>query len=255
MALVVPHDAAGAGGGAAGTRAGWHWPLRGAVVGAFHVTPRTPFARGQRRGIDVSAAPGAVVRAACPGRVTFAGPLPRRGLAVSVRCGALVATYLGLGGLRVRAGARVGRGRRLGTLGSRGRLRLGARRATDRRGYVDPLTLLADPNPAAPPARARRPAPARTHRSRPRCRRSSRRRRRGARPPRRSAGCRGPPTRRSPSSPPRCPSAASSTAAADAPRRPRPPRPPPARDERGGQGAVRARKRLRIGLRRSRSRT
>jgi Peptidase family M23 len=167
MALVVPHGAAGAGGGAggapaAGTRAGWHWPLRGAVVGAFHVTPRTPFARGQRRGIDVSAAPGAVVRAACPGRVTFAGPLPRQGLAVSVRCGGLVATYLGLGGLRVRAGARVGRGQRLGTLGSRGRLRLGARRAAERRGYVDPLTLLADPAPAAPPALG--PAPrARSH--------------------------------------------------------------------------------------------
>jgi hypothetical protein len=156
MALVVPHGAAGAGGGAGGgtaarTRAAWHWPLRGALVGAFRVTPRTPFARGQRRGIDVSAAPGAVVRAACQGRVTFAGPLPRRGLAVSVRCGALVATYLGLGGLHVREGARVGRGQRLGALGPRGRLRLGARRAAERRGYVDPLTLLADPDPAAPP--------------------------------------------------------------------------------------------------------
>jgi murein DD-endopeptidase MepM/ murein hydrolase activator NlpD len=156
MALVVPHGAGGAVGaggvgGAAGTRADWHWPLRGAVVGAFHLTPRAPFARGQRRGIDVSAAPGAVVRAACPGRVTFAGPLPRRGLAVSVRCGALVATYLGLGGLRVRKDARVGRGKLLGVLGSRGRLRLGARRAAEPRGYADPLTLLVDPDPAAPP--------------------------------------------------------------------------------------------------------
>jgi hypothetical protein len=165
LALVVPHGAAGAGGGpAAGTRAGWHWPLRGAVVGAFHVTPRIAFARGQRRGIDVSAAPAAVVRAACPGRVTFAGPLPRRGVAVSVRCGGLVATYLGLGGLRVREGARVGRGQPLGTLGSGGRLRLGARRAADRRGYVDPLTLLADPGPAAPPGLG--PAP-RAPRARP----------------------------------------------------------------------------------------
>jgi hypothetical protein len=158
MALVVPHGAGGASGAggvasAAGTADAhhWHWPLRGAVVGAFHVTPRAPFARGQRRGIDVSAAPGAVVRAACPGRVTFAGPLPRRGLAVSVRCGALVATYLGLGGLRVHEGARVGRGQPLGVLGSRGRLRLGARRAAKRRGYVDPLALLADPDPAARP--------------------------------------------------------------------------------------------------------
>lgn len=168
LAMVLPRGAVGAG-GVAGTAATadahhWHWPLRGAVVGAFHVTPRAPFARGQRRGIDVSAAPGAAVRAACPGRVTFAGPLPLRGLAVSVRCGALVATYLGLGGLRVRKGARVGRGQRLGVLGARGRLRLGARRAAERRGYVDPLALLAEPDPAAPPRLGPAPrAPRRSH--------------------------------------------------------------------------------------------
>jgi murein DD-endopeptidase MepM/ murein hydrolase activator NlpD len=160
MALVMPGGVAGA--------AGWRWPLRGPVVGAFHVSPDAPFARGQRRGIDVSAASGAVVRAACPGRVTFAGPLPRRGLGVSVRCGALVATYLGLGRLAVRAGLRVGRGTDLGALGSTGRLRLGARRAGDRRGYLDPLTLLAAAHPAPPrlgPAphalRQRPPRPAR----------------------------------------------------------------------------------------------
>ena len=159
MALVMPHGAAGA---------GWRWPLRGPVVGAFHVSPGAPFARGQRRGIDVSAPAGALVRAACPGRVTFAGPLPRRGLAVSVRCGALVATYLGLGRLAVRAGSRVGRGEGLGALGPSGRLRLGARRAGDRRGYVDPRTLLADQRPAPPrlgPAprvlRVRSPRPSR----------------------------------------------------------------------------------------------
>ena len=166
LALVMPRGAAGTA-GAAGA-GGWRWPLRGPVVGAFHVTPRAPFARGQRRGIDVSAAPGARVRAVCPGRVTFAGPLPHRGLAVSVRCGALVSTYLGLGRLRVRAGSRVGRGDGLGTLGPSGRLRLGARRAADRRGYVDPLALLDDEAPVAPrlgPApralRGRRPGPAR----------------------------------------------------------------------------------------------
>jgi murein DD-endopeptidase MepM/ murein hydrolase activator NlpD len=142
MALVMPGGAAGA--------AGWRWPLRGPVVGAFHVRPHAPFARGQRRGIDVSSPPGALVRAACAGRVTFAGPLPRRGLAVSVRCGALVATHLGLGRLAVRAGSRVVAGAPLGALGPSGRLRLGARRAGDRRGYVDPLTLLGDERPALP---------------------------------------------------------------------------------------------------------
>ena len=157
MALVLPHHAAGAG--------GWRWPLRGPVVGAFHVSPRAPFARGQRRGIDVSARPGAVVRAVCPGRVTFTGALPHRGLAVSVRCGALMATYLGLGRLATHTGSHVASGGALGTLGATGRLRLGARRASDRRGYVDPLLLLADgarPLPhlgPAPRGLRRRPLP------------------------------------------------------------------------------------------------
>jgi murein DD-endopeptidase MepM/ murein hydrolase activator NlpD len=142
VALLMPRGAAGA---------GWRWPLRGPVVGAFHLSPRAPFARGQRRGIDVSAPRGAVVRAACAGRVSYAGPVPRRGLAVSVRCGALVATYLGLGRLAVRAGSRLAAGQALGTLGSAGRLRLGARRTADRRAYLNPLTLLADERPAPPP--------------------------------------------------------------------------------------------------------
>jgi hypothetical protein len=162
LALVMP-------GRGIADAVGWRWPLRGPVVGAYHVAPQAPFARGQRRGIDLSAAPGAVVRAACPGRVTFAGPLPRRGLAVSVRCGTLVATYLGLGRLAARAGSRLGRGQALGTLGATGRLRLGARRAGDRRGYLDPRTLLADQRPELPPlGRAPRALRARSaRRSRP----------------------------------------------------------------------------------------
>jgi len=164
LALILPRGAAGAGRFASGA---WHWPLHGAVVGAYRVTPRAPFARGQRRGIDLAAARGAAVRAACPGRVTFAGPLPRRGLAVSVRCGPLVATYLGLGGLRVRAGSHVAAGERLGAVGPHGRLRLGARRAADRRGYVDPLTLLAAPGSAPPPRVAPAPRAPRSHRPRP----------------------------------------------------------------------------------------
>jgi hypothetical protein len=158
MALVMPGGVAGA--------TGWRWPLRGPVIGNFHVSPRAPFARGQRRGIDVSARAGSFVRAACGGRVTFAGALPRRGLAVSVRCGPLVATYLGLGRLGVRAGARVGRGQGLGALGATGRLRLGARRFADRRGYLDPLSLLRDDAPEppalgpAPRHRFHRPLPA-----------------------------------------------------------------------------------------------
>jgi hypothetical protein len=148
---------------AAASHATWRWPLPGRVVGAFRLTPRAPFARGQRRGIDVAAAAGTGVHAACPGRVSFAGALPHHGLAVTVRCGALVATYLRLGRLDVRRGAHAALGQRLGTVGAGGRLRLGARRAGDRRGYVDPLLLLRDPRPTAPPtlgpAPPSRPAP------------------------------------------------------------------------------------------------
>jgi Peptidase family M23 len=136
----------------------WRWPLRGPVVGRFRLTPRAPYARGQRRGIDVAGPPGSEVRAACPGRVIFTGALPRLGLAVSVRCGALVATYLRLARVDVHRGVRVGLGERVGTLGPAGVLRLGARRAADRRGYVDPLTLLRDPEPA-PPALGPAPRP------------------------------------------------------------------------------------------------
>ena len=165
----------GMGGAAPGAmpRAAWRWPLRGPVVGAFRLTPHAPFARGQRRGIDVAAPPGTPVRAACSGRITFAGALPHGGLAVTVRCGPLVATYLRLAALAVRPGTHASTGERLGTLGAAGRLRLGARRASDRRGYVDPLTLLRDPAPTAPPVlgrapRPRRPRPAPIAATRPR---------------------------------------------------------------------------------------
>jgi hypothetical protein len=144
----------------------WRWPLHGAVVGRFRVMPRAPYARGQRRGIDVAAPPGSAVGAACAGRVTFTGALPRLGLAISVRCGALVATYLRLARVAVRRGAIVAPGQRLGALGRAGLLRLGARRAAERRGYVDPLMLLRDPDPP-PPALGPAPRAHRAHRARP----------------------------------------------------------------------------------------
>jgi hypothetical protein len=146
---------------AAHPRADWRWPLRGPLVGRFRFTPGAPYARGQRRGIDVAAPPGTEVRAACAGPVTFAGALPRFGRAVSVRCGALLATYLRLARVEVSRGAIVAPGQPLGTLGATGVLRLGARRAADRRAYLDPVTLLSDADPQMPdlgPApRPRRP--------------------------------------------------------------------------------------------------
>jgi Peptidase family M23 len=146
----------------------WRRPVAGEVVGAFRYSARRPFAAGWRRGVDIAARPGAVVHAACGGRVSFAGPLPGAGAGrgVSVHCGALTATHLGLAGLAVRRGAMVAAGGPVGTLGPSGLLRLGARVTARRFGYVDPLRLLGG-EPWGPPAagprrrggRGPRPAP------------------------------------------------------------------------------------------------
>jgi hypothetical protein len=166
LAFVLPRAAAGA---VPGDR--WRWPVESReLAGRFRYTPRHPFAAAQRRGIDLIAAPGATVRSACGGRVTFAGPVPGgRRFGVTVRCGALVATHLGLGRVAVRRGARVAAGTRLGVVGPAGRVRLGARRGGERFGYVDPLALLSEEHvpvdPVAPLGRAPRvprgPAPLR----------------------------------------------------------------------------------------------
>jgi hypothetical protein len=132
----------------------WRWPVRGEVVRRFVVGP-SRFAPEQHRGIDIYARAGTTVRAACSGRVRFAGRLPGRGRAVSVGCGSLVATHLGLGSTDVRRGAPVLAGQPIGD--AAGTVQLGARRTRDRFGYVDPMGLLgADPAPplgAAPHGR------------------------------------------------------------------------------------------------------
>ena len=158
LALALP-------GVAAAEEGRWRHPLPGAeLVGAFDFDRGTPYAGGQRRGIDLRGKPGETVRAACSGRVAYAGRIPGRGLGVTVRCGALLATHLGLGATSARIGAPVAAGAPIGRLGASGVLRLGARRAGERHGYVDPETLLdgpAEPPPTAPPAGLRpRPRPA-----------------------------------------------------------------------------------------------
>jgi hypothetical protein len=119
------------------------------------------FARGQHRGVDLDAARGERVRAACSGRVVFAGTVAGAGT-VSVRCGPWHVTYAPLRRIAVRAGARVGQGRGLGRLAGEEPLHFGVRRASERFGYVDPLRFLAAPRRAPPPvlpARLPRPAP------------------------------------------------------------------------------------------------
>jgi peptidase M23-like protein len=145
----------------------WRRPVDGAVARPFRFDPRQPFAAQRRRGVDLAAPPGAVVRAACAGRVSHAGPVPAHGLGVSIRCGELTATHLGLRALAVRRGARVGRGQPVGRLGASGVLRLGARVTAQRFGYLDPLALIEAERPRSRPplgpvprgVAPRRPAP------------------------------------------------------------------------------------------------
>jgi len=156
---------------------GWIRPVEGPIERPFSVSADR-FAAGQHRGVDLGVQPGARVRAACGGRVSFAGRVPGGGRTVSVRCGPLIATYQHLGSVAVARDQVLMAG---GTIGRSGRARprphvhLGARIAATGE-YRDPLALFAGaprgplaPVPAlrrappvepAPPARPLRPAPA-----------------------------------------------------------------------------------------------
>lgn len=154
LLLLAPAGAAGA----------WRWPVEGEVVRGFAVGT-DPFAAGQHRGINVAAPVGTPVRAACGGRVRFAGPVADNGRTVSVVCGRHVATYLHLESIAVRRGQPVPPGARLGTVGRTGRpgrgpvhLHLGARElSTDR--YVDPRDLLGPATSPPPVVAGPRTAP------------------------------------------------------------------------------------------------
>ena len=149
----------------AAAAASWRAPVHGPVLRGFAYSASAPFTRGARRGADFAARRGEHVVAPCGGRITFAGRVPRFGPALSIRCGALVATLLRVRAMRrgdVARDAIVGR--------ATGDVRLGARRAADRFGYVDPLALIGagrpvGPAPLAPaPLRApQRPRPAAAH--------------------------------------------------------------------------------------------
>src|SRR5829696_3351198 len=139
-----------------------HWtpPVSGEPVNLFHYGPN-PFLAGQHRGVDFAAR--GPVRAACAGRVVFAGKVAGAGT-VSVRCGRWRVSYAPLARVTVREGERVGAGARLGR-SPRG-IHFGVRREGRRFGYVDPLRFLGAGRtpPAAPVVGVRRtpeaPAPA-----------------------------------------------------------------------------------------------
>ena len=148
----------------------WTSPVHGSPTRLFDLGP-DPFARGQHRGVDLDAVPGARIRSACGGRVVFAGRVAGVGT-VSVRCGPWRVSYAPLARIAVRAGAPVGPGRGLGRVAPTPRrarsedhagLHLGVRRESARFGYVDPLRFLSAgeraPPPPVVPAPLPRPAP------------------------------------------------------------------------------------------------
>ena len=141
----------------------WIAPVPGQPTRLFDLGP-DPFARGQHRGVDF-VANGERVRAACGGRVVFAGRVAGAGT-VSVRCGRWRVSYAPLSRIAVREGTRIGAGARLGRAGAE--LHLGVRREGRRFGYVDPLRFLAGARPPPPtaPVPVRRP-PAERPRPRP----------------------------------------------------------------------------------------
>jgi hypothetical protein len=132
----------------------WRRPVAGAVLRSFAYGP-DPFRRGWHRGVDLAAAPGSAVRAACSGTVATARPVAGAQGVVTLLCGRWRVTHLPLVAIAVRPGAHVHAGARLGLLGTSSAhagLHLGVRRAGDRFGYVNPMRFLpAAQEPPAPP--------------------------------------------------------------------------------------------------------
>lgn len=113
------------------------------VVRGFQPPP-TPYSAGHR-GVDLATAPGAAVRAAADGRVSFAAQVAGRGVVVIAHPDGVSTEYEPVRPV-VRAGAAVARGQPIGHVhGTHGSfpadrcLHWGARRAG---AYFDPLTLL-----------------------------------------------------------------------------------------------------------------
>jgi murein DD-endopeptidase MepM/ murein hydrolase activator NlpD len=129
-------------------------PVPGEVTRGFD--PGRPYEGGRHRGVDLAAAPGTAVRAACAGPVVFAGRIGGTGI-VTLRCGPWRVTHMPLA--RIAARGRVARGAVIGTVAASQAhegVHLGVRRDGTRFGYVDPLRFLGRRSPPAPLGRAPR---------------------------------------------------------------------------------------------------
>ena len=122
------------------------------------------YAAGQHRGIDIGAAVGEPVRAPAAGIVSFVGPVPAGGRALTIQTAdGYAVTLLQLGSVAVARGSAVAEGAVVGHVGESEdavitgpHVHLGIRVSAEPNGYVDPIVLL----PARAPAAAPEPTPA-----------------------------------------------------------------------------------------------
>ena len=139
---------------------GWSWPAEGPILRPFSLSA-DEYAAGQHRGIDIGAAVGDPVRAPAAGIVSFVGPVPAGGRALTIQTAdGYAVTLLQLGSVAVTRGSSVGEGGVVGQVGdsedaftTAPHVHLGVRVAAEPNGYVDPLGLLpavASPVPVAP---------------------------------------------------------------------------------------------------------
>ena len=147
----------------------WTWPADGPVLRAFSFGD-DPYAAGQHRGIDVAGEEGAPVRAPAAGAVSFAGTVPGGGRTVTLQTAdGYSVTLVHLATIGVAREDVLAEGAPVGTIGPTGDVEhaepyvhLGIRLTSDAHGYLDPLSFLPSPKPAAPapPAPPADPVPA-----------------------------------------------------------------------------------------------
>ena len=125
----------------------WTWPAEGPVLRPFALGPRTQYAAGQHRGVDIGADVGGQVLAPVAGTVSFAGSIPAGGRALTIQTAdGYAVTLLQLGSIDRRARRRRRRRSPVGAVGesadavtSAPHVHLGVRVASEPNGYVDPL--------------------------------------------------------------------------------------------------------------------
>src|SRR5918994_845208 len=150
--------------------AGWTWAVEGPVLRPFSLAA-DEYEAGQHRGIDVGAAINEPVRAPVTGTVSFVGPVPAGGRALTIQTAdGYAVTLLQLGSVDVARGSTVAEGAVVGQVGvsedgttAVPHVHLGIRVAAEPNGYVDPLLLLPARTPMVvpePTTAVREPDPA-----------------------------------------------------------------------------------------------